>query len=450
MMQSNRYENRARAIVRWFALGAIMALCACAKPVEAPKPRWLEGAKPTYDYPITNPYAATIIAVPASMQIKAEGVPATQERKLNVFSNRPVPEGFWYQKQLRYGVVLQNHAAPVAYVLAGTGADWRAGNMRLLADILYLSGFHVVLLPSPTHPNFIVSASGNFTPGRPRQGAEDLYKVIGLIDAGLAKEIGVTGHVLTGYSLGALDAAFTARLDADRHQMNFQRVLLINPPLDLAASMDRIDRMLYRGLPNGVDGLDAFIDGALARLAAVSTGGDALDFNNEHLLLDAYNTFRPGDDKLATTIGLSFRFAAANMIFTSDVMSHAGYIFPKNREFTTDTPLNDTLAVALRTGFTNYFEEVYTERYMAENPGLTKESLLSEGKLESLASFFATNPQIGLLTNEDDLILAPGDAERLAAMFGDRAILFPSGGHMGNLGHPAVARAIADFMRGVR
>lgn len=435
---------------RMAALCVALALCACAKPLEAPKPDWLEGAKPVYDYPITNPYAATIIAVPAEMRIKEEGVPPTQERQLRVFANRAVPEGLWYQKNLRYGVVLQTYAAPVAYVVAGTGADWRAGNMRLLAQILYLSGFHVVLLPSPTHPNFIVSASGNFTPGRPRQGAEDLYKVMGLIDAELAREVSITGHVLTGYSLGSLDAAFTARLDAERHALNFQRVLLINPPLDLAASMARIDQMLYRGLPNGVDGLDAFIDGALARLAAVSTGGDALDFNNEHLLLDAYKIFRPGDDKLATTIGLSFRFAAANMIMTSDVMSHAGYIFPKNRAFTTSTPLNEALSVALRTSFTNYFEEVYSERYLAEHPGLTKESLLAEGQLEILAPFFARNPQIGLIENRDDLILGAGDAERLAAMFGDRAVVFPSGGHMGNLAHPAVARAIADFMRGVR
>ncbi len=448
MNQNLNKSGFSRAALRGLACCALLLLAAaCAPAAKSEAPVWLQGAEPAYDYPIANPYAATIITVPAEMRFKAE-VPPTEERQLSVFPDRAVPEGFWYQKRLRYGVLLQPKPAPVVYVIAGTGADWRAGNMRLLTDIFYLCGYHVVVLPSPTHPNFIVSASATYTPGRPTQGAADMLRVIGMIDTALAKEVGITGHALSGYSLGAMDAAYTARLDAQEHRVNFSRVLLVNPPLHLAESMDRIDRMIYRGLPNGINGLDAFIDEALARLSSMNTGGDALDFSNRHLLLDAYQAFRPSDDELATTIGLSFRFAAANMITTADIMGHTGYLFPKNRTFTTGTPLNDTLSLALRTSFTDYFKDIYSDHYLAANPGLSKRDLLAEGNLESLGAFITANPNIGLVTNADDPILGQGDAQTLAALFGTRARIFASGGHMGNLAHPAVARAIADFMRG--
>jgi pimeloyl-ACP methyl ester carboxylesterase len=305
----------------------------------------------------------------------------------------------------------------------------------------------VVTLPSPTHPNFIINASENYTPGRPSQDAKDLYRIMCAIDQKITTNAKVTHHMLIGYSLGGVDALFTAKLDDEKHALNFSKVMLINPPLSLYSSMQVVDNLLYRALPNGINDADHFVKTAVARLSNLNQTGDALDFKNERLLIEAYDHYKPSDARLATTIGLSFRLAAVNMIFTADVMSHSGYIFPKNQAFTTGTSLNSYLGVALRTSFKNYFDELYTQRYQAMDPSLTKQALIDEGDMTLLAGYISQHPNIGMMTNADDIILAPGELSKLVKLFGKNATVLPNGGHLGNLGDPAVAYHLVQFMR---
>ncbi|MES2985223.1 MAG: alpha/beta hydrolase [Pseudomonadota bacterium] len=431
-------------------LAALMAAGCTAKPASThplPEAIWSLPAAPAYDYPIRNPYAATIIAVPPELKLDYSAMPAPQEKKLTVFPNRDIPEGFWYERGLRYSEMLQAKPAPLVYVIAGTGADHRAEKMRTLGNILYSAGFHVVLLPSPTHQNFIINASGNFLVGRPRQSAEDLYRVMGMIDADVTKHATVTKRMLTGYSLGALDAAFTAKLDEEKRQFNFARVLLINPPLSLYSSTKTINAMLYQGLPHGMDDADSFIKTALMRLSTTQQSGDALDFSNERALIDAYEKYQPDDAKLAATIGLSFRLSAASLAFAADVMSHAGYVFPKDKPFTTSTNLTHTMSLALRTSFIDYFNELYVQRLQAMYPGMTRAQMIEESGLESLDGYIHHNPKFGMITNLDDVILAPGEADKLARMFSPNAFVFDHGGHVGNLAYPTVGYHIVHFLR---
>ena len=60
--------------------------------------------------------------------------------------------------------------------------------------------------------------------------------MMALIRRQLEDEIAITGYDLVGYSLGATQAAFVAKLDDERRSFGFARVLLINPPVDLARS----------------------------------------------------------------------------------------------------------------------------------------------------------------------------------------------------------------------
>ena len=401
-----------------------------------------------YNYPINNPYAATIIGVPDEIKADNSIVPDIKERRLTIFPKRRIPEGFWYEKGLRYGEILQDKQAPLVFILAGTGANYRSDTMRSLAQAFYLKGFHVVLLPSSTHTNFIINASENFIPGNPRQSSKDLYRVMKLISNRLlSKKVPVSGYSLTGYSLGAMDAAFAAYLDEAEKSLNFQKVVLINPPFSLYSSIRIIDELLYRSLPDGIDGVDRFIDTEMSRISMLSPSGDALDFQNARLLIEAYSKYPAGDNRLATMVGLAFRIYAANMIFTSDVMARTGYIFPPHIEFTTGTSLNNYLSVALRTSLEDYFEDVYAKRFISANPALTKQALINESSLEAISGYLSQSPKIGLITNEDDIILAEGELDKLRRIFGARTKIFPNGGHLGNLSYTPVTGTIIQFMQ---
>lgn len=400
---------------------------------------------PVYDYSFDNPWAATVLGTPQAQQVQFGERVEPVRREIEIFEQRDIPEGFWYQRRLRYSVLLQPAPAPLVFVVAGTGADDQAPHMLTLGQTLYQAGLHVVLLPSPTHPNFIISASGSMLPGRPDADAADLYRVMRLVDARLRDRQRITGYQLTGYSLGAWHAAFVAKLDGEQDAFQFQRILLINPPLSLYRSVQAIDAMLVRNLPGGISGLDAFLDEAIVRLASTFSGTDALNFQDPDFTIDAYQRLRPSDGRLAAAIGLSFRLSAANLTFTADVMRGGGYIFPEDQPFRSTTPLSAYLAVALRTSLLDYFNDIYAGYYLAEHPALTKGDLLEQTSLSAIGTWLSANDRVWLMTNEDDVILAPGDLDVLRHIFGQRSRIFPNGGHMGNLEHRAVATFISDF-----
>ncbi|QQP92937.1 hypothetical protein IGS68_31375 (plasmid) [Skermanella sp. TT6] len=402
-----------------------------------------------YDYPFDNPWTATVLGTPAEFRVQLPADARVVRRELKVFEAREVPEGFWHTDRLRYSTLLQDHEAPLVFVIAGTGADDQSRHMLMLGQVLHAAGMHVVLLPSPTHANFIVNASTTRLPGYPESDAADLHGLMRLIDGRLRRSVGISRYYLTGYSLGGWHAAHVAKLDDEMPGLGqagfgFDRVLLINPPLSVYRSVKEIDAMLVRGLPDGIYGLDAFLNRAVTRLAAYP-GADALDFQDPDLKIEAYRRLSPSDDQLATAIGLAFRLSAANLVFTSDVMTGAGYIFPRDLPFLSTTPLSEYLAVALRTSLLDYFDDMLADTYLDREPGRTRQDLLDGTSLSAIGEWLSHEDRIWLMTNRDDVILAPGDLDGLLRLFGPRARIFPNGGHMGNLQHRAVAAFMADF-----
>jgi hypothetical protein len=149
------------------------------------------GAAPPYDYPFDNPWTATVLGTPAEFQVQFPADARIDRWNLKVFEDREVPEGFWHNDCVRYSTLLQDHEAPLVFVIAGTGADDQSRHMLMLGQVLHAAGMHVVLLPSPTHANFIVNASATQLPGYPESDAADLLNVMRLIDDRLRGSIGM-------------------------------------------------------------------------------------------------------------------------------------------------------------------------------------------------------------------------------------------------------------------
>lgn len=206
-----------------------------------------------YDFPIADAFAATVVGTPSSYRAELPEV-ALQERELVVFPERQIPKLFWYTDRLRFGFLAQEEKAPLAFVIAGTSAGHDAAKARLLARMFDKLGFHVITLPSTTYENFIVTASTTSVPGLITDDAADLYRVMRLAYEQVRDEIEVTAFHLTGYSLGAAQSAFVAKLDETEEAFAFERVLMINPPVSLYNSALILDRMLDENTPDGVGG----------------------------------------------------------------------------------------------------------------------------------------------------------------------------------------------------
>ncbi len=402
-------------------------------------------ASQAYFYPFVNPYEATVLELPSAFEVPLPSKVPTKELTLTVFPEREVPEVFWYENGLVCSLAYQDHRAPLVFLLAGAGAGYNSPTMVKLQKVFHQAGFHVIAITSPTHMDFVVNASAGL-PGDPMGDAQDLYRVMALAYEEVRAKIEVSSFALAGYSLGAFNAVFVSKLDEDQRRFNFSKVLLINPPVDLYNSVSALDQLLVENIPGGMDHFETWFRSVLARLLAVARELGYAQLSGD-FLYEAYKRHPPNEETLAAIIGLVFRMTAAHMIFTADVMNGGGYIVPRPARLTAFTSLTRFALVSYRTRFVDYFDEYFFPDRQRRDPTLTRQTLLDRMSLRSLEAYLRSADKIGLIHNEDDIILAPGEIEYLQEVFGTRARVFPTGGHMGNAFHPDVVRAMLDLLR---
>ncbi|HEX5078829.1 MAG TPA: hypothetical protein VFV80_06715 [Geminicoccaceae bacterium] len=436
----------ARLILSACLIAASIALAACSSAI-TPQP--VAGPPPPYDYNIVDPYAATVVGTPPGLAAKLP--PADQinreELSLTVFPDREIPEIFWYADELQFSLVYQDGPAPLIFLVPGTGAGPDSIKSAYLERALFQGGYHVISLPSPAAPQFIVTASSTGIAGRAEEDARDLYRVMKQAYELVKDRIQVESFNLLGYSLGSWNAAFVARLDAQERAFDFDRVLLVNPPVSLYSSAQILDNLLDDNIPGGSDNIGVFIRQLIDQLAGFYKQTDQINFTSDYLLYNLYTKLEPSDEELAALIGVAFRFTSANLVFTSDVMTNSGLIVPKNLVLGPASSLTDYFEVSIRTNFIDYFDDLYYPYFKARDPTLTREEMIEQASLESIHDYLATADNVGLMTNEDDIILAPGQIEYLRQLFGPRAQIWPTGGHMGNLGTRAVTAYVVDYFR---
>jgi hypothetical protein len=400
-------------------------VCLVLLPVISP------AADDGYGYPIPGAYEATILGTPNNL--KSPPPARISVRRLILTDIRDInkPDIFFYDKGLRCTLAYQNKKAPLVFLIAGTGADDQSQKVAAMMKALYKAGFHVIALPSPTHPNFIISASRSHVPGDLTEDAADLYRAMENAWSKVRGDIEVSGFYLSGYSLGGTHAAFVARLDEERKSFNFCKVLMVNPAVNLYNSVTRIDGMLDK-IPGGQRKIGSYFNRMLAKLTEFYHKGDFIEINDEFL----YAIFKSrlfSHEESGGLIGLSFRTSLAGMIFTSDVMTNGGYVVPRNRVLKTTDPLRDYLIVCIHLSFMNYFDEYFYPYMQAKHPGITREALIDSLSLKSIEGYLKSSPKFGAITNDDDFILAPEEIDYLRWLFGDRTKVYPRGGHLGNL-----------------
>jgi predicted alpha/beta-fold hydrolase len=391
----------------------------------------LPSASAAYDYPFDDAFVATVVGTPLEYRAEFERKVPLKRRSIRVFPDREVPEVFFYDEKLRYSYALQKGPAPLIFIIAGTGGSHDGPGVQNLGKAFFNAGFHFVALSSPTHTNFIVSASKSMVPGHAFDDARDLYRAMEAIWDNLKKKTDVTDFYVTGYSLGGFNTAFVAKLDAEKQVFGFRRALMINSPLRLYSSISLLDRML-ENVPGGDENFGQFFQDLVDAFAKVYTRSASLQLN-EDFLYQAYEIFKPENEVLAALIGTSFRLSAANMSFASDVMTDYGFIKPKNVRLTKNTSLDQYNDVALRLGFTDYFHAYFYPYHKALDPKVSRTSLIEEMSLSSIEGFLRTADNIRVVHNQDDLILEPGEIDFFRDVFGDRAVIYPNGGHLGNM-----------------
>ena len=384
-----------------------------------------------YGYPIPGSYEATILGTPAPLMPLFEGRMQTRQLVLEVISKRRKPPVFFYDKGLRCTLAYQKQKAPLVFLIAGAGAGDRAVKLASMMRALYQAGFHVITLPSPTHANFIVSASQSGIPGDLAEDSADLYHAMEAAWQRVRGDIEVSSFHLGGYSLGAAQAAFVAKLDEERRVFNFRKVLLVNPPVSVYSSATRIEELMKQ-IPGGPKKQGIFFNRMLSKFGEFYRYGNFVAINDEFLYA-IYSEKLFSQKETAGLIGLTYRINLAGMIFASDVMTNSGYVVPKNRVLKSTDPLSDYFQVSTHLSFFDYFNEYFYPHFRKLRPGLTKEALIESQSLRSIEGYLKSSTKFAVMANENDFILTAAELDYLRLIFGARAKIYPRGGHLGNL-----------------
>ena len=235
-----------------------------------------------------------------------------------------------------------------------------------------------------------------------------------------------------------------SRLDEERQVFNFRKALLINPPVRLYSSISMLDRML-ENIPGGVDNFYRFYDRLVKEIGRVYKRTDTVEIGEE-FLYQAFNAVNPDNEELAALIGVSFRISSANMAYTSDLMTDFGYIKPENIIMTKNSSPGLMMPVAHRLGFTDFFHAYFFPYHKARDPSLSRSSLIEAMSLTDIEDYLRSAEKIEVMHNADDIILAPGEIDFFPRVFGDRAKIYPKGGHCGNMDYTDnVAHMIGVF-----
>lgn len=404
----------------------------------------------SYGYPLSNPFEATVATTPVELrpQLPADADinQADYQARMRPEREFAVPENFWPVTKMRYRLARQSGAAPLIFIIAGTGAHYASGTPEYLKKLFYGAGYHVVQLSSPTSYDFMTAASRFATPGITRDDAEDLYRAMQAVRAQHPR-LKVSEFHLTGYSLGALQAAFVSELDETRRSFNFKRVLLLNPPVNLYTSVSNLDRMVQTRV-KGIDNSTTFYELVLNKLTRYFQAKGYVDINDA-LLYDIQNSREKlSDEQMAMLIGAVFRFSSADIAFTSDLINRRGLITPINYPIKEGTSLTPFFKRALQCNFDCYLTEQLIPMWRARTDGGSLAQLIEQVSLYALTDYLKSSSKIAVMHNADDLILGPGDLGYLRSTFGDRLTLYPLGGHCGNLNYRVNSDAMLEFFRG--
>lgn len=416
------------------------------KPTDTPTAPTTGDEKSVSAYPVDNPLAATVLGTPDKLKADLPDDANLSLRTLEPLVQRETPATLRYARPLQYLLAAQPEPAPLAFVIAGTGSSSLSSNCVLLSRALYAVGYSVACLPSPTSVTFMLGAAKYPVPGRMATDVDDLYRLMGAVrdDLTQSQTLDITGYALTGYSLGATQAAFVAHKDASEHVFDFQDVLLINPAVDVWRSVGRMDDLLAQNLPGGIDSLPQFVAKGLGELRRLYARDETLRFNRD-FLYEAYDSGVADQQDIGAIVGLVFRLALANMAFASDVITHSDVIVPRDMHLGPYDSLEPYMQRSFEISFNDYINRLLVAYWNRDGRHVPKDQLVAEANLHRIADFMAADSSMGVFTNADDPILDAPEVDFLQQTFGQRARIQPHGGHLGNLSYSKTITALQEF-----
>lgn len=360
----------------------------------------------------------------------------------------PVPRILWFDAKLRVWFSAQDKPAPLAIVISGTGSDGNTKTISVLRAALYGAGYHVLTMPSPTFPGFIVSASSTGVAGDLTRDGKDLYAAMQEIIAHLPRKVRITDIDVVGYSLGGANAAIVKSIDATEHKLNIHRVVMINPPVSLFSSVGRLDRLFAATIGPGERGVELLYRRLYAQIANLYRASDRLELDEDFLFGAAAATLKTDAD-FSAAIALTFRLQLVDMFFIGDLYAKTGVVTDPAHPPKVGDSLEDIQQDLRAKPFADYFSRVFAPYYLKRRPDETSASLIASNRLDIITDALRDNGDYYAQTSRNDLILNQRELAWLQETLGPRIVVYDHGGHLGEVGDRQQVADMLDMLSGV-
>ena len=383
-----------------------------------------------YNYPYRDPYLATVTGA----ALNADGLTPGIKRQVvhvSILPGRDKLPNLEGKGELSVALYQQNRPAPLVFILPGTGSNPYFGLPTYFAKLFYQDGSHVVILPSPMSWNFALAASRSGAPGYTPDDARDLYGAMQrTLDVLKARHrLKVTRINFMGMSLGALEGAYLSVLDSAEGRIGISRYLLVNPPLDVASVLRQLDEW---------DALKEKFGAERSKEITAKALGIVESFTNEKRDdLAAFDVLAKGFATFSTE-ELQFLIAEYLQTVLPELVTVTQAIHDQKVLAAPKGEVRKRLEEAKGTTFTEYSDKIAVPvwRIQTGEADMDSDGFSARGSFDTVIERLRGNPRVYIMHNTDDFLAGQKSIEQLKDMLGDRVILYPYGGHLGNLWFP--------------
>ncbi len=377
----------------------------------------------------------------ATLRIKGQNlIDRMKEARVKVpGTGRKLPFNYW----------LQDHPAPVVYVIPGLGSHRLSMQALNVVEGLYDKGYSVVCLTGVFHPEFIDHALTSKVPGYAVSDREDLKSVLAAIDSWLIKRHGdeLGPRVLMGCSMGAFH---TLSIAAEQGQLkcgprhctccvgengvHFSRFIAINPPVDLHYGMAQLDGFHEVAAQWPAENRQARINNTVHKVAALIVNGMPED-----------GKVQIDGNESKFLIGLGFRLTLRNVIYSSQQRNDMGVLGAEMSRWNRERIYDEIMRIS----FDDYLKHFVLPE--CRQRGVDAAEFERRGNLQSVTANLTGRSDVDVVTSRNDFLLSDAHVRWLEQTFGKQHLtLLEQGGHLGAMANPAFHEHLGKLLEDLK
>lgn len=360
-------------------------------------------------------------------------------------------------RSLPFSFRMQPGRAPLVFLVPGLGGHRLSLSTLALAEMAWERGFSVAIVSNALNAEFIKRGGSVPVPGHAPVDARDIHIALDAVNRDLDTRFParIDKRIFLGYSLGAFHGFFIAADDRPEAQqrVQFDRFLLLDPPVNLIDGMKRLDK--YFTVPLASKDPEAEARRIILKAAAVIhrerdgkrgtaayESSDLTDLESGNLMPTEELPFT--DEEAKFLIGTAFRRSLQGVLWTSQEREDLGVLMTERRR-------QRRLPAYLEIG--DYSFEKYLLAFVLPyhrdhlHTVSSVEDLAAKNDLRAIEGPLRGNGKLRVFANHNDFLTSDEDIGWLKGLIGSEHFrLFPAGGHLGNLNRPEVQAEVMNSL----